>query len=61
MATWYREAHGRDFPLAETAECAFELRRKDDNRLVLEAAALDGLTRFKLVLRRQSMDEPGKH
>jgi hypothetical protein len=61
MATWYREAHGRDFPLAETAERAFELRRRNDNRLVLEAAALDGLTRFKLVLRRQSMDEPGKH
>jgi hypothetical protein len=35
--------------------------RRDDSRLVLEATALDSLTRFKLVLRRQSMDEPGKH
>jgi hypothetical protein len=59
MAAWFRETHGRDFPLAEVAAQAFALRRKDDNRLVVEVAALDALVRFKLVLRRESMEKAG--
>jgi hypothetical protein len=59
MAARFRETHGRDFPLAEVAAQAFALRRKDDNRLVVEVAALDALVRFKLVLRRESMEKAG--
>jgi hypothetical protein len=61
MAAWFRDTHSRDFPLAEVAAQAFALRCKDDNRLVVETAALDALVRFKLVLQRESMDKPGTY
>jgi hypothetical protein len=60
-AAWFHERHQRPFPLTELAAQAFQLRLRDDNRLALEASQLDALVRFKLVLKRESMDEPGTY
>jgi hypothetical protein len=60
-AAWFHHTHQRPFPLAEVAEQAFQLRLQDDNRLQAEAAVLDVLVRFKLLLQRENMDEPGSY
>jgi hypothetical protein len=61
MAAWFEETHRRPFPLADVADKSFQLRLRDDNRLTLGAAELDALVRFRLVLKRESMDEPGTY
>jgi hypothetical protein len=58
-AHWFQSTQQRPLPLAAVAEQAFQLRLKDDNRLQAEAAVLEALVRFKLILRRENMDKPG--